>query len=183
MEAGFSLKKYLRPKMSNILLGVILLALAVFAASYGFSGGDIVGIICFGILLATAIAVVCISISKIRSYSQEMKRLEEEGLYDRMENDFSNAETFFKDNLRLSDKYIYPKYGGKAQRYEDITKVYQYIQKKNGIENNRELRAATADGKIVTLADIALRGRDDDEVTAAVNVLLSKNPSIHVGYE
>lgn len=183
MDANFSLKRYLRPKMTNILIGVILLAFAIFAASYGFSDGDIVGIICFGILLAVGISVVIISILKIKSYSQEIKRLEEDGLYDRMENDFSNAESFFKDKLRLSNGYIYPKYGGKALKYEDITKVYQYIQKKNGIENNRELRAATTDGKIVTLADIALRGKDDDEVTAVVDLLLSKNPSIHVGYQ
>lgn len=183
MDASVTLKKYLKPKASTVWIGVILFAVAIFAAIYGIGDKDYVGIICFVILLAVGIAVVCVGISGLKSYSKEMKRLEEEGLYDRMETDFSAARVFFKDRLRLSDDYVYPKFGGKAQRYENITKVYQYIQKKNGIENNRELRAETTDGKIVTLADIALRGKSDEEVNEVVGALLEKNPSIHVGYK
>ena len=183
MEVNSTLKKYLKPKASTVWISIILFAVAVFAAIYGIGDKDYVGIICFVILLAVSIAVLCVAISSVKSYSQEMKRLEEEGLYDQMEADFLAARVFFKDKLRLSDDYIYPKFGGKARRYEDITKVYQYIQKKNGIENNRELRAETTDGKIVTLADIALRGKDDDEVNEVVAALLEKNSSIHVGYK
>ena len=183
MNTDFALKKYLRPKKSNIVIGIIVLALAIFAASYGFAEDGVVGIICFGILLIVGIVFICMSISSMKEHSKEMKRLEEEGSYESMENDFLSAESYFDGSLRLSGKYIYPKHGCRVRTYDDIVKVYQFIQKKNGIENNRELRAVTSEGKVITLASLSLRGKSDDEVETAVGALLSKNPSIHVGYE
>lgn len=183
MDANSSLKKYLKPKWSTIWIGVVLLAIAVFVGIFGTGDAGVIDIVFTVLFIALAVAIFGVAIAAFVNFSKEMKRLEEEGLYEQMEYEFAAAVQYFSDKLRLGDGCVFPRYGGKVLRYEDIAKVYQYIHKTNGVENDRELRAATSAGKVVTLSKIALRGKDDDEVNKAVAALLEKNPSIHPGYK
>ena len=49
------------------------------------------------------------------------------------------------------------------------------------MEDRRELRAVVA-GKEITLANLPLKGKGDEDLKKVLGFFLMKNPGIHVGY-
>ena len=99
-----------------------------------------------------------------------------------LSNDFQQATPMRKDTIRFSHTNIYMKHSAKTLQYVDIQQVYQYIHRTNFVEDERSLKYVDLSGKHHRLCRLELRDASKDEMMHIINILLSKNPHIKVGY-
>ena len=120
-------------------------------------------------------------------WSRELKK---NGLYNEALSDFPKALPFLDDSIRLGDKYIFVKRSHRAYRYTEITRIYQHVKNVNGIEDSRELNAVDTSVREFTLCRLNIHragksqhnDRLDTQLSEAVSFMLSKKPTIAVGY-
>ena len=115
-------------------------------------------------------------------FSKQIKQMEDDGSLNRALSEFATGMFWFEGNLKLGDTYIFGKKSGICLSYDQITKIYQYVHKTNGVENYRSIKVVTPDANVHELCKIRLRGKADTEVQHVVGVIVSKNPTVHVGY-
>ena len=131
-------------------------------------------------ILGVLVAYSCVKAQM--DFKGQISRMEDDGSINRALTEFATAGILCGGNLRFGDTYIFGKKSGMVLPFGQITKIYQYIHKTNGVENYRAIKVVTADTKVHELCKIQLRGKADTEVQHIVGVILSKNPSVHVGY-
>ncbi len=124
------------------------------------------------------ILLIGLSIFELFSeYRKMIKILKSNGIYDEAVDDFSTAQPFMDDRIRLGDKYIFGKHYCTILRYTDISRVYQYIYIGKSIAQ-RELHAVDTFGHIWVLCKLG-----DDRLLDVLDFMLYKNPQIAIGYE
>ena len=97
--------------------------------------------------------------------------------------DFWEGSPTTNGQLRMGEKYLFPKGQGVILKYSDIAKVYQSVHSTNGMKDSRVVKAELTDGKTVTLCGVAVSNRfGTEEFEEIAYPLLKKNPEIHIGY-
>ena len=118
-----------------------------------------------------------------KQFYKSYKQLNENGSIERIVEEFQRAKEYAHGRLRLGTYHVYGKKSGAVLEYKDIAKAYQYIHEfKSIFEDTRQLRVYTQDRKTYTLCNLALRGKDDEILKEIIQVLLSHNPEIKIGY-
>ncbi len=170
------LRKFLKPSIALAVVGAVLMVLGLV---FGIAGHVLVALIIF---LVIGGFLLFLGVKEQTDFKWMMEEYARQGALEDIAADFAAGRTWSKDTLRTGEKYCYNKGAGKVYPYTDIRNVHQYVHKTNGIEDQRQLRAVMADGKTVTLCTLKLRGHSDEELQQLIMLLLSKNPSITVGY-
>ena len=97
--------------------------------------------------------------------------------------DFWEGSPTTDGQIRTGETYLFPKGGGAILKYSDIAKVYQRVQRTNGMKTSRSIQAELTDGRTISLGSIALSNRaGNEQFEGVVYRLLKKNPNIHIGY-
>lgn len=182
MESFDAVKKYLKPGVGNIILGLALILLsAVSFVLLAQNDGGIQYIIIGAALAIVGIWLVALQISNLVKFNKECNEVAESAEASVIIREFTEPEFSPQPELRLGGTYIFAQKSGLLIKYDDIVNIYQYIHKTNGVEDGRELRAKTAT-RIVTLVKLKLRGKGDDMAARIVGFIMAKNPKITVGY-
>lgn len=123
-EEKNALEAYLKPRFdAGLILGPILLVIGIVCL---VNGGIIIGLLMLvagGLLLATAI--------RIRTQFAALMNESAPGELAALLSDFRTAMPIAGGNIRLGDRYLYPKRGGKYIAYGDVLQVYQTVHKTN----------------------------------------------------
>ena len=177
------LKKYINPKSWGLcIVGVVFLAMAVFLIASGAvtEGGK--SLFAVAIFLLGGVGMFWSGISGHKEYKTKMAELENSGELGRLLSDFGAAQSFVDGKIRLGQTYIFGKGQGHWITYGEIRQVYQYVHKKNFVENGRQLRCVNSQGKTLTLCDLKLKGKSDEDVYKIVAIIKTKNPGVIIGY-
>lgn len=171
-----SLEKYLKPSPGILVIAVIVGGMGLFL---------LVGGLILPALIPLAAGGICgwVGWNQISQYKKYMENLEASGEINRVLQEFGSGKQFFKDKLRIGPTYILGKGAGKALKHNQVQKVYQHVHKTNFVEDGREMRVETNEGKLVILCKIPLRGKGDQELIQAISIMKTMNPGIHVGYK
>ena len=136
----------------------------------------------FGGLVVFIVLLLCSLIPLLVS-SRFFKKLETDASVEQIEADFQKAVPMRKDTIRFGEKWIYLKRKSKLLSYGDITRVYQYIHRTNGFEDERALKYVNTAGKHRRLCKLELRNKSEQELVQIITLILSKNPDVKVGYQ
>ncbi len=183
MEGKKKLKKFLS-SAGSIVIGAILAAVAIPMCLFGImEAGGLIGVLVVGIMAAVGIFLFWTGIQDRRKLSCWLDEMEETGRLSMILREFEGGEQFFKGKLRMGDTYVFGKGAGQVYTYGEIARVYQYIHKRNFVEDNRELRFKDPQGKERTLCAIPLRGKGDEELKRAIIHIARRNPNVKIGYQ
>lgn len=111
-----------------------------------------------------------------------LKKIEDSGCADLIYSDFSTATSMRKDLVRFGNTWIFIKNKRKILKYDEITRVYQYIKRVNFVENERALKYVDSNGKHRVLCSLQLRGKSDEELNMMIALILSNNRNVAIGY-
>ena len=108
-----------------------------------------------------------------------------------VEEDFRDATPMMGDRIRLGKLWIYSRHGAHLLGYDDISQVYQHVNRYLFFEMARwlECRTVTVQSsrfkskKTLNLCGLKLRGKSDAELLELFRLLESKNPNIKFGYQ
>ena len=144
----------------------------------GFKPADMFHALFYLVGVALILAAL-IRLIRSRKFFAAMK---DEHLCQSMEQDFDKAMPMRKNSIKFGEQYVFMKRSGRILKYSEITQVYQYIHKTNGVEDQRLLKYVDTKGKTRKMCKLDLRGKSDIELTTIIALLLKKNPDIKVGY-
>ena len=133
-------------------------------------------------LYAAAVAILFVGLSRLIRSRKLRKMIETQNLADRLDAEFRAAVPMCGDKLRMGDTHIFLQHKSKIPAYAEIRKIYQYVHKTNGVEDQRELRCENYSGKIVSLCRLRTRGQSDNDVIQVVAVIKARNPDVSIGY-
>ena len=173
------LKKYAFPPpigwfISTVIFGGLLILFIISA----IAGNDVE---LFGAFVFIGGLVISILFA-LNNLNRTKKILEDESLCLRLDMDFAKATPMRRDRVRFGDEWIFIKGNRMPVRYEEITRVYQYIHRTNFIENERALKYVDSKGKHKKLCNLELRDKSKDEMLKMVEIICTKNPSVQLGY-
>lgn len=170
------LEKYLRPSCTTLVVGIIM---AVFGILLLVNG------ILLPALIALPMGGLCIwaGWSLISDCKKQLDSLEASGRLDGVLREFAGGKQFFKNKLRVGPTYILGRKSGQVLTHSEVRKVYQHVHKTNFVEDSREIRVETADGKTVSVCAIPLKGKGDQELIQVLSIMKTMNPGIHIGYK
>ena len=134
------------------------------------------------IFLGFGILLLCMGVfirSKVR---KQLDALEESGELPAILADFSQSYSLVDGKVRLGQRYVFGRKTGALVRYEDIQKIYQYIQRYMFIETYRDLRYVNPKGKVKSLCQLKRGKKSQDDVLKIMGFIQKKNPSVHLGY-
>lgn len=115
--------------------------------------------------------------------SRQLKALEQSGALRSVLRDFAQSESFFKNELRVGDTYLFGKKYGLMVRYDQIEKIYQKVQKRNHVEIGRFLMVKVAGSGTRTLCKVARPWTAGEELEKFFGLIQQKNPNVHLGYQ
>lgn len=83
-----------------------------------------------------------------------IKFLKSNSMYDEAIADFSTAQPFLDDHIRLGSKYAFGKHYCAVLKYTDIVKIYQRVRKDILVELDRELCVVDKSGNVWSLCKL-----------------------------
>lgn len=169
------MKKYLKPGPGWVIFGALLLVFGV-AGFVGMGWPALIYLAGGGILL-------WVGITGNSEVEKLVKELEARGELERVLADFGSGRFFAKDKIRVGNFYLFGKKKGQVVRYEDIRQIYQSIRKRNGAEVSRTLQYVNTQGKTLTLCDLQLREKSNDDMMQIMMIIKARNPSVKLGYQ
>ena len=170
-------RKYISEGYTSLYLGPILVLLG----GVMFLAESVIGYLGGLFLIAMGVYMVYCWFRDKKQMDRQMEAWRSTGVLQGLLAEFQQSAPVFKDTLRLGQTHLFPKGTGKVLTYGQLTQVYQYVHKRNFVEDRRELRAVVA-GKEITLANLPLKGKGDEDLKKVLGFFLMKNPGIHVGY-
>ena len=170
------LKKYLLPKIGGLILGAAILLLSIIAMTVAASAA---GILLIGIVLAALCSWK--SIANLIRWNAFLNTLESDADSEVLLNDFENGVRMMEDSLRLGEKYIAGKHGVVMFRYEEITRVYEYIHRTNLAIDNHELRIVDNSGETCSLCQLPPKVEQQDVLNVFL-LMKARNNGIQLGY-
>ena len=146
------------------------------------SGSSPVFCLIFG--LGISLLIIGVWISSSRDFSKFYRSHTDKGDLDRIINDFSKADSWFKNTVRTGENEIYLSATPEnILPYESILNLHQYIHKTNGVEDRRALRAVISGGKTIDIGNLKRMGASNDELMRFLTFVASKNPKVTLGYD
>ena len=173
------LRKYLFFSPGDYTFYIFCFVLTVALLVIGISGGG--GRFAMGLILA-----VLFNLPMILDYSRfksTMEKYEKSNKMDLVLLDFRVGKFLCNDALCMGENVMIGRYTGNVFTYDEIDKVYQKITKTNGAVSKNELRVQLKDNSVKTLARLKAKHENVDEMHLAIQIMLSKNPNIQVGYK
>ena len=177
------LRSFAVPHHEGYIGGGAFLALGLAGAVAGIFEHDvkiILGGVAFGVLLGGWILSDAIKTSK--NFDARLGRIEQGGAMGTLINDFENGSKAFNDQLIVGKTFLIGRRTGAVLSYGEIQRMYQYIEKTNGIEDKRFVRVVTANDGVLDLCRLKLRGKSNDEFEQFAEYLSRVNPNIAFGY-
>ena len=172
-------KKFMNPFGIGWAIGLVLPGFLIVAALLKLILEQDVEMIITMAIMAVPFVPALIRLIRSRKFFAAMK---DEHLCQSMEQDFDQAMPMRKNSIKFGEQYVFLKRSGRILKYSEITQVYQYIHKTNGVEDQRLLKYVDAKGKTRKMCKLDLKGKSDIELTTILTLLLKKNPDIKVGY-
>lgn len=114
--------------------------------------------------------------------SRQLEELEQSGALRSVLRDFAQSESFFKNELRSGDTYLFGKKYGLMVRYNQIEKIYQKVQKRNHVEIGLFLVVKVAGSGARTLCSVSRPWTGGEELKKLFGLIQQKNPNAHLGY-
>ena len=177
-----TLKSYLRPSYRTLILPAFLIVCGF--ACMGAVAKPIFGLVMFaGIGILSAIPFFT-ELSRFRSSIESYDSQHGNG---KLEEEFNASNSALDGNLRMSENYLFGYHTATFIRYEEIRKIYVYVHRTNGAEDQRALRIETSGGKTRTLCNLPRKGAyrkvNHPDLTEVLKIVLLKNPSVQIGYK
>lgn len=171
-----ALEKYLQPSGGLLVIAGIMGVFFVFL---------LMGGLFLPALVALVPCVLCgwVGWTSISDFKKQLQELESSGRLEGVLREFAGGKQFFKDKLRLGPTYILGKKSGKILTHSQVRKVYQHVHKTNFVEDRREIRVETQDGKVIIVCQIPLKGKGDQELVQAISIMKTMNPGLQIGYK
>lgn len=166
--------------MTVLFLPIALAFLVGMVRSLDFPIYEILLMLLF---FALAIVPAYTTFSSRRKFTDYIRYAASSGELQVLLNDFTYGQSLADDNIRLGEKYIFCRKKGRPLGYNEITKVYQAIQKTNSAENRRTLEAVLTNGKTYVLCELKKHGGSDRDVSKILGYIQQKNPNVHLGYK
>ena len=177
------LQKHLRPSMSLIFATVFMALFTIVLVCVGISVGGVVGILLTVFFLAITVVVGWSAWKAFSDCSKQLSDMEQSGELNRVLREFESGKQFFKGKLRIGPTYILGKRSGRILTHSQVKKIYQHVHRTNFVEDRRELRVETTDGKTVSVCRLPLRGKGDQELVQAIAIVKTMNPGVYIGYK
>ena len=158
--------------------------------------GIIMGIASMGTEAGMVFTMVCIAAGiflfymggqtgrETKEYLKYLKIAESTGEMQRILNDFANSQSLADDRIRLGSEYIFSRKQGRPITYAELRKVYPYVV--SGTNCARYLKGVSASGAEYMLCDFIVRKSQKDphpDESYIYQVIVSKNPNVHLGYK
>ena len=175
MEGKDQMKGFLRPSIAGLVIGGIIALLGLWIGITEDNQGFLLLILAFWFSIGTIV--------ELQRLNDQMERLEKSGEMEQAVAEYLEAPSFLDEKVRLGETWVFGQGSGMFLRYEEITQVYQYIHKTNGGEDRRSLEVKTVKGDRFSLCKLKTLGRSDEELSAVIAFLMTKNPSIVLGYK
>ena len=170
--------EYNGPKKNiGIIVGVLFILGGVYldiyhgAMSFGVIAGGIIG----GGFIAIGVFIK-------RDYNKSIDEMKKSGELAVLMSDFSGGSKAFKDRLILGERFLIGKDTGIFLRYDEIAQIYQTIHRTNFVEDGRTITVVTTEGKYKALCNLQIWGKSNDELNQVFRYIVSRNPSVKVGY-
>lgn len=164
-------------KMEKIVIGVG--AAAIVMGVVFLPLGGMLGMVTFVGLLSLWQANMNLSLRR-KNLMAGLKVREARCELEELWEDYQTAEELL--GMKLGRRYIVSLTTGTVVSYNEIRNVHQYVHKTYFIEDSRALQAVTTGNKTVTLTGLARKGKADEDLKRVIAFLLTRNPSITVGY-
>lgn len=177
MVAKESLFKYVSPSKEGLILGVF----GVLVGIMGLFTKNPLGIFLFGVGCAAVFSGS--TLFEMYKISKQMKNFELNGELEDVLKEFEEGVQVLNDSIRLGNKYAFGKKTGTIIKYEDISRMYQYVYKTNLIESSRTIKIENISKVQRELCRLPLKGTADNEVKEIMMFILAKNPKIEIGYK
>ena len=165
-------------KILFVLTDLIISVIAISMALRGMSSGEnmllVLFILSVGLFLGWAAFTPFLEDRKVINF------LKDNGIYDDAVCDFSSAQPFLNDRIRLGSKYIFGKRCCTVLRYTDICKLFLYTVEANDIERSKQLRAVDSSGKVWRLCALDVHIEKEPELADVLDFMLRKNSRIVV---
>ena len=116
-----------------------------------------------------------------REYKKMTSYLKDSGIYYEAVTDFSSAQSFLNDNIRLGGKYIFGKNSCTVIRYADICRLYQEVVSANDTERSRHLMALDTSGKKWILCALDVQDENQPGLSDVLSFLQGRNSRIVIG--
>ncbi len=168
-------------KGSILFAGIFFVVAGIFML--GVANGDVVPLITGlgALVLGGGIAYTTLnSGSETKNWIQMMER---EGKLQTVLADFRDAREFLGGELKLGQYWCFGKGAKIPVVYGEILRAYQHVHKTNFVEDSRKLMVVTSGNRTVTLCELPVGGRGDQELNRVLTVMLAKNPHIQIGYQ
>lgn len=176
MDGKKTLEKYLRPSSALTVIGVILLAFGIVIGAAG-------AVLVLLLELVVGALLLWVGLSPVKTLKKQLEELETQGRLPGVIREFESGKQFLKDKLRLGPTYILGKKSGVVLTYDQVKKIYQHVHRTNFVEDRREIRVETTEGKIISLCPLPLKGKGDEELVRIISVIKTMNPGVHIGYK
>ncbi len=159
-----SLVKYLFPPMDNLFKGLFFVVAGIILAMVESN--------LWLLVLLTAIALFDFipDIYKISDCLSQIKELKKTGEIDGVLADFESAEKHLDDEIRIGSKYVFGKKSGRVVKYEEITKVHNFIRNRYGYKRKRFVEIFTLEGIKVKLSKVS----DNKESAAEADLVVDR---------
>ena len=93
----------------------------------------------------------------LKRWKTFMRALQTSTDAEQMLSDFEHGERLLNDSLRMGEQYVAVKRSVIMYRYEEITRVYEYVHKTNGAMDEHELRIVDKEGITRILCNLPVR--------------------------
>lgn len=169
------LEKYLSPSEFPIIIGAVLFVFGSVGAIVAGVGGATVVLGIIALLIMSKTVITKMDVGDL------LKSLRKQGILSTVIMDFKHASPCMDNAIKLGSTYLFGENTGTLVKYEEISKIYQWIHKTNFVEDKRELRIVLQSGNTRCLCNLPLKGEADHEVAKICVAVKMKNPSVQIG--
>ena len=174
-------KKFIHPGYGALYAAGVVAALALAIAIVIWNTGSPVIVLLIGFGIAALILYSWFSLCK--DYNRFLSLHKEKGDLDQIVQDFSNAKSWFKDQIRTGKEHLYCRRTLNYMiPYLRILNLYEQVHSTNGAEDRRNLIAVLEDGKKEDISTLPLRGTGTPELSDFYAFIAQKNPRITFGF-
>ena len=132
--------------------------------------------------IAVIIGIVWISrSSKIR---KRISKMQANGTYDKMLQEFATASSMLNDKVRYSENYIFGKNSSNFWSYKEICWLYRHNMRYLFIPVRSDAMIGDNNGKVSSFCKLKSMGSaGGEEIKALASLVIKKNPQVWLGFD
>lgn len=165
-------------KILFVLTDLIISVIAISMALRGMSSGENMLLVLF--ILSVGLFLGWAAFTPFLEDRKMINFLKDNGIYNDAVYDFSSAQPFLNDRIRLGSKYVFGKRCCSVLRYTDICRLFLYTVEANDIERSKQLRAVDNSGKVWRLCALDLHIENEPGLAEVLDFMSHKNSRIVV---